>query len=264
VSAPAMTSADKARIMGRLLLLQAAWDPMRLQAAGLAWALDPWLVRVWGGDPAALRAARARHAACFNTHPYAAWLVAGALCTLEAQAAGARGSSREHAIKRVDALKSQIACTLAGIYDSFFWGALRAATLVAGFGVAWAAGRLDAAGPALWGASSAVLLFAAAGLAARVRGFRRGLADGDKAALALSKFPVQRLALALRRGAAAAVALGFAGFFLGSAPAAWKLGGAAVLGGALALSYIGLRPLPQTVLAAAFMSLFSGLQWGFR
>ena len=259
-----MTAGDRFRVMSRLLLLQAAWDPMRLQAAGLAFALEPWLVRCWAGDAEALKEARGRHAACFNTHPYAAWLVAGALCSLEAQAAAAKGSARDHAIKRGLALRSQIACTLAGIYDSFFWGALRAATLVVGFAVALAAGRLGAANSALWGAAASVLLYAAAGLAARVRGFRRGLADGEKAALALSKFGVQRITLALRRGASALVALGALFFFLGSAPAAWKLGGAAVIGGAVALSLIGIRPLPQTALAAAFMALFSGLQWGFR
>ena len=49
----AMTPWMKARVGARLLLLQARWDPVRMQGPGFAFALDPWLAICWAAEPRA-------------------------------------------------------------------------------------------------------------------------------------------------------------------------------------------------------------------
>lgn len=114
-----------------------------MQGVGLAFALEPWLRRLHGGNA---KNALARYSGCFNTHPFMAPLAVGMLCGLEEEAAAAEGEKRETLLKRADALKTAVACSLAGIGDALFWGGLRpacaAAALIAGM-LGW-----RAAGPA--------------------------------------------------------------------------------------------------------------------
>lgn len=118
---------------GRLLFLQSCWSYDAMQGVGLAFALEPWLKRVHG---ARAGAALSRYAGCFNTHPFMAPLTVGMLCGLEEEAAAAESDKRDALLKRADALKTAVACSLAGIGDALFWGALRpacaAAALIAG------------------------------------------------------------------------------------------------------------------------------------
>src|SRR4051812_23291283 len=127
-----MTPWMMARVGTRLLLLQARWDPARMQGAGFAYALEPWLAECWAAEPGALLDARRRHLEYFNTHPIAAFLAAGVVCRQEADASAAKGQAREVAIARIRSFKSALGASLAGLYDSFFWGALRPASALAG------------------------------------------------------------------------------------------------------------------------------------
>jgi mannose/fructose/N-acetylgalactosamine-specific phosphotransferase system component IID len=197
---PVMTPWMKARIVARLLLLQARWDPARMQAVGLAFALEPWLAECWAGDCDGLRAARRRHLEYFNTHPIAAWLAAGVLCRLEVAAAALSGADRDAAIGRIRGLKTNLGASLAGLYDSFFWGGLRPVSALAGVLAAQAGYQRGWSNPPAWGVATALLAYNAPAFAARAAGFLRGWNEGEGAVVSLCRLPVQAWIRGLRWG----------------------------------------------------------------
>lgn len=244
MSEPVMTPWMKARIAGRLLLLQARWDPARMQGAGFAYALDPWLAECWAKDAEGLTAARRRHLEYFNTHPIAAWLAAGVVCRQEAAAAALSGEAREAAIARIRGMKASLGASLAGLYDSFFWGALRPASALAGILAAQAAYRLGLPCAPAWGAGTALCVYNVPAVAARAFGLLRGLSEGERAVLALTRLPAQSWIAGVRRaavfGALASFALG--ADLLGGGD---RLTAALTFGAGLILTWRGVSPLAQ-------------------
>ncbi len=238
------TSLDAARLFARLLLLQARWDPARMQGVGLAFALEPWLAKVWAGDEAGLRAARERHLDYFNTHPIAAFLLAGVIARREAQAAAAPAAEREAVFAKIKTLKSGLGASLAGLYDSFFWGALRPASALAGLLVLQLAFRRGWPNPALLGCAVALALYNVPALAARWIGLTRGLRDGESAVAELVAIPAQAWIRGLRGAAAGGAIVSFCA-------ASWMLGGAdraaaaAAFAAGIALTWRGVAPLAQ-------------------
>lgn len=108
----------------RLLFLQASWNFERIQGIGFFYALLPGLKKLY--DKEALPEAARRHVGYFNTHPYLAPLVAGAVLKLEEERAnGLAGSDVD-----IDDFKEMVAAPYAAIGDALFWGGLR--PLVAG------------------------------------------------------------------------------------------------------------------------------------
>jgi mannose/fructose/N-acetylgalactosamine-specific phosphotransferase system component IID len=197
VEAP-VTTGEKTSLFLRSLLLQSAFGPERMQGLGFAWALDPWLAKVWAGDAAALSEARKRHLAAFNTSPYSVGFVLGLTARLEEDAAQAPAAERPAKLARLLQLKAMTSTGLAGAADAFFWGALRPALaffaillglLLYRFGAgAWATlpALVYAAGwngPALW---------------ARWEGLGRGYAGAEAGVVEVCKLPVGQAALSLR------------------------------------------------------------------
>lgn len=193
-----MTAREKLSLFLRSLPLQAAFGPERMQGLGFAWALDPWLVKVWGHDAHALAEARKRHLAAFNTSPYAVGFVLGLVARLEQDAAEVPASERPARVARLLQLKAATSTGLAGAADAFFWGALRPALALA----AILAGLLFYRfGLRAWAVLPA-LLYAAAwnapALAARWRGIGKGFAGGESGIIAVCQLPAARAALDLR------------------------------------------------------------------
>ncbi len=239
-----MTPLIKARVAARLLLLQARWDPARMQGPGFAFALDPWLSACWAAEPEALAAARQRHLEYFNTHPVAAWLAAGVVCRQEAAAAVLKGAQRDAAIAKIRSFKTSLGASLAGLYDSFFWGALRPASALAGVLAAQAAYRFGWPSPLVWAAGTALALYNVPAMTARVLGLRRGLAEGERAVLALTTLPVQSWIIGLRRATVAGALAAFAGSAatLGSGE---RLTAGLTFAAGLILTWRGVSPLVQ-------------------
>lgn len=239
-----MTPWMTARIGARLLLLQARWDSARMQGLGFAYALEPWLAASWAAEPEALVAARRRHLEYFNTHPIAAWLAAGVVCRQEAAAAALTGAAREAAIARIRPLKTGLGAALAGPYDSFFWGALRPASALAGILAAQAAYRLGAPHALAWGAATALCVYNLPAAAARVLGLRRGFSDGERAVAALTTLPAQAWIRGLRRATVGGALLAFA---LGAGPLGGgdRLTAALTFAAGLILTWRGVSPLAQ-------------------
>ncbi len=248
MSAPRMTPGMKVRLGARLLLLQARWDPARLQGPGFAFALDPWLQVCWGGDPSELLAARRRHLEHFNTHPIAAWLTAGIVCRQEAAASSLLGAAREAEIRKIGPLKMRLGAALAALYDSFFWGALRPASALAGILAAQAAYLLGSPHALSWAVAAALSVYNVPAVMARIFGLWRGWADGERAAAELTKLSVQTWIRGLRW---ATMGGAFVAFGIG----AWPLSGGdrliAVLtfAAGLILTRRGVSPLAQLGLA---------------
>lgn len=243
-----MTPWMKIRVGVRLFLLQARWDPARMQGHGFSFAIDPWLKACWAAEPGELLAARRRHLEYFNTHPIAAWLAAGIVCRQEAAAAALSGAAREAAIIRICALKAGLGASLAGLYDSFFWGAMRPVSALAGILTAQAAYHLGSMHASAWAAMAALGVYNIPAVTARLLGLQRGAAEGERAVAGLTRFPVQSWIRGLRRAAVGGALFAFgisAGLFGGdgslTAPLTFAVG--------VILTWRGVSPLGQLGLA---------------
>ncbi|MBW6509896.1 MAG: PTS system mannose/fructose/sorbose family transporter subunit IID [Desulfuromonadales bacterium] len=121
----------------RLLFLQASWSYQRMQGLGFLFALLPGLRKIYSEEQ--MREVSLRHAGYFNTHPYLAPLVVGAVLKLEEE----RAIHGEDRSIDIDDFKEIVAAPYAAIGDALFWGGLR--PLVAGItlffavkGIVWA------------------------------------------------------------------------------------------------------------------------------
>ncbi|MBN1957490.1 MAG: PTS system mannose/fructose/sorbose family transporter subunit IID [Desulfuromonadales bacterium] len=121
----------------RLLLLQASWNFERLQGIGFFYALLPGLKKLYSKEQ--VLSVSKNYVGYFNTHPYLAPLVAGAVLKLEEERAAKRGDESI----AIEEFKEMVAAPYAAIGDALFWGGLR--PLVAGVtlffavkGILWA------------------------------------------------------------------------------------------------------------------------------
>jgi len=112
---------ELAKIFLRSLLIQASWNVSRMQSLGFAYATAP-LAEGKGdaGSPEA-QDLLGRHLQRFNTHPYMAAPIIGAVTRLEL--------ANRHA--EAAELKNALMGPYAALGDSFFWGALRPFSAVA-------------------------------------------------------------------------------------------------------------------------------------
>lgn len=161
----------------RLLLLQASWSPRAMQGWGLAWALEPALAELFGPDKVGLEAARRRIPRPFNTHPFLAAAVAGALLHLEARHLSQALPEGERSSKN-SGLTRALQGPLAALGDGWYWLALR--PLLGAVSVA----AFLAFGPEA--ALVVVSIFGAQALRARWRGLQLGLQHGEKLVAVLS------------------------------------------------------------------------------
>lgn len=244
-----MTPRMHARIFARSLLLQACWSVERMQGVGLSFCLEPWLEEIWRGDPEALRAAKVRHQAFFNTQPYVAGLVIGMICGLEEEAAAAPPEERAPKLERLQALKTAASTALAGMGDAFFWGALRPFCAALALCLALALWHLSPAAAVLWAAAAYLIVHNSAALTLRWRGLRLGYEWKGAIASRLQELPAQA---AIRRVKLAAFALAVAatGIMTAAFPPRWALRGLLAAAAFLGLQYLPARITAHGVYAA--------------
>lgn len=147
----------------RLLLLQGSWNFERLQALGFFYALLPALKKIYRRE--ALPEVCRRHIGYFNTHPYLAPAVAGAVLKLEEERA-AKGESRVD----INEFKEMVAAPYAAIGDALFWGGLR--PLAAGIALFFAAKGI------LWAPLVFLLFYNVVPFWFRTAGYVRGYRQG--------------------------------------------------------------------------------------
>lgn len=188
-------------MLWRSLAIQGSWNYQTLIGTGFAFLLAPALRRTYA-DPAALRAATARHAATFNSHPYLVTVAAGAVARLEAD-----GTPPE----LVQRFKTALRGSLGSMGDRLVWLVWRPMSAL--LGVAFLL-----AGASWWVAAALFLgVYNALHLWLRARGLALGLSEGLQVGRALRALPLERLGEgasslgAALAGFSAAAALGWGG-----------------------------------------------------
>jgi PTS system mannose-specific IID component len=196
------------RVFARSLLIMAGFNPRTMQGLGCAYAIAPALEALHP-DARGLETALSRHLGFFNTHPYFAAAILGALVRIEERVASGLCPP-----ERVAQLRDALCAPLAAIGDAFFWNALRPACALVAVLCAPALG--------LWSVLLFLVLYNAVHLSTRlwlfVAGYRH--AEGVVAVIGRARFPVRTLWL--RRAAAALAGVAAActasyGFDLGGA-----------------------------------------------
>lgn len=151
------------RVWLRLLVLQGSWNFERLQGLGFYYALLPALRVLYRGEE--FREVARKHLGYFNTHPFMAPLVAGAVLKLEEEKAAAAP-----VVVDTSEFKEMVAAPYAAIGDALFWGGMR--PLAAGVSLLFAAKGL------LWAPLVFLLLYNLVPSWFRTVGFIRGYRKG--------------------------------------------------------------------------------------
>lgn len=115
------------RVLLRSLLLQASWSFERMQSLGFGYALIPALRKLSRNDEEYGERVKF-HAEYFNTQPYLAAFILGAVVRKEERRVAGTDSDES-----ITALKETLAGPLGALGDSFYWGSLKplAATIAA-------------------------------------------------------------------------------------------------------------------------------------
>jgi mannose/fructose/N-acetylgalactosamine-specific phosphotransferase system component IID len=110
---------DLFRVFGRALLIQSSWSYERLQSLGFAFAIEPVLRKLYP-DQAEYESRLWIHLEYFNTQPYLASFILGAVIRMEEDRTTGRNVSED-----VSSLKAALMAPLGALGDTFFWGALK-------------------------------------------------------------------------------------------------------------------------------------------
>ncbi len=106
-------------MFARMLFIQALWNYNRMMGYGFCYILAP-VVRKYGGTSPAQFAFR--YDRYFNTHPFMAPFVMGAVAGLEKKYSE---TGDEELLRDIENIKLKLMGPLAALGDSFFWGALK-------------------------------------------------------------------------------------------------------------------------------------------
>ena len=180
----------------RTFFLQVAWNFERYMSYGIAYAILPVLKKVYPA-PEERAQALARHMEYFNTHPYMASFVLGAVARMEEGKAQLPKARQKQAEEEISALKVGMMGPLAAMGDNLFWATIRpycgliAVTLVLSHafqvkGQHWVI-------PLLF-----LLVYNTAHVGIRLMGFLQGYRHGDQVVLTLRKFGFQDAIRGLR------------------------------------------------------------------
>ena len=160
----AVRKIDLAKVAFRLAFLQSVWREGAMQSEGLAWCLLPGLRRLYG-DPDSRAAALRRYRGPFNTHPFLAGVIAGAVLRLEQEGTPSR---------RISSFVGRTMGGLAAAGDPFFRDALAPAVTLLAALTALLAGPLEAI-------AVLVVLFNTVHIGVRLAGVRVGFRRGTAA-----------------------------------------------------------------------------------
>jgi mannose/fructose/N-acetylgalactosamine-specific phosphotransferase system component IID len=114
-----LRTVDLLGVFWRSFFIQSSWSYARMQSLGFAFALIPVLRRLYP-DRAEYAARLGVHLEYFNTQPYLASFLLGAVARKEEQRAA--GWSR---VDEASAVKKALMAPLGALGDSYFWGGLK-------------------------------------------------------------------------------------------------------------------------------------------
>ena len=163
------------RVLWRSFFLQASWNYKGKQNIGAAAALTPALEKLYGRKAPALVKALERSLEPFNTQPYMAGPILGAL--IKSEELVIEGG---FPMERLTRLKAALTTAFAAIGDALFWNAILPAT--AAIGLFWSArGRMD-------GVFLFLILYNLLPMSIRTLGFWRGYQEGLNVAMVIDRF----------------------------------------------------------------------------
>jgi PTS system mannose-specific IID component len=180
---------DLVRCFLRSFFLQAVWNMERYLNYGFAFVLSPALRKLYPTKEERAQALT-RHLEYFNTHPYMASFVLGAVLKMEEEKQALPRTRQKQKEDEINALKVGMMGPIAAMGDNLFWATVRpycgllAVTLVLSQAFpydtrAWII-------PALF-----LAVFNVAHLGVRTLGFLQGYRQSDQVVLALRKYGFQ-------------------------------------------------------------------------
>jgi PTS system mannose-specific IID component len=188
------------RVFIRSLLIQVGFNTRLMQGLGFAYTLYPALKSLHKDRATRTEAVR-RHLVLFNTHPYFAAAIIGAMVRIEERVASGLATPKE----AID-VRNALAAPLAAIGDAFFWDAVRPACALLA--------ALTAPTLGLWAIVVFLAFYNAIHLATRIWLFTIGYreAEGLVTPVGRARFPVgtrliRRVAAALAGAVAAQVTI---------------------------------------------------------
>lgn len=117
-------TADLFGVFARSFLIQASWSFERMQSLGFAYAIEPVLKKLYP-ERAEYESRLKLHLDYFNTQPYLASFILGAVVRMEQDRAAGNESEPD-----VQGLKTSLMAPLGALGDSFFWGSLKPFSVV--------------------------------------------------------------------------------------------------------------------------------------
>jgi len=111
---------DLIKVVLRSFFIQAQFTFQEKLGTGLGFVLIPGFKKLASGSEE-MEAMLRRHTAFFNSHPYLAAYVAGAVLNLEES----RSSDTEHTITQIENIKTRLAGILGSLGDRLFWKYLK-------------------------------------------------------------------------------------------------------------------------------------------
>lgn len=117
-------TADLLGVLRRSFLIQASWSFERMQSLGFAYALEPVLRKLYP-DPIEYESRLKLHLDYFNTQPYLAAFILGAVVRLEQDRANGLNAATD-----IQGFKASLMAPLGALGDSFFWGSLKPLAVV--------------------------------------------------------------------------------------------------------------------------------------
>ncbi|HEY5037590.1 MAG TPA: PTS system mannose/fructose/sorbose family transporter subunit IID [bacterium] len=180
---------DLGLVFFRTFLLQVVWNYERYLNYGFAFVLMPVLKKLYPSDEERSQAL-ARHLDYFNTHPYMASFVLGAVTRMEEERQQLPKAKQKQKEEEISALKVGMMGPIAAMGDNLFWATIRPyCALMAIILVLTKAFPMEGqywVVPLLF-----LMVFNIAHLGVRFQGFVKGYQKGDQVVLTLRKYGFQ-------------------------------------------------------------------------
>lgn len=197
---PRINRWDLFRVFARSFLIQSAWNFERGLNYGFAFALAPILRKLYlkADQPGCFQ----RHLEYFNTQPYMASFILGAVARMELDKSKLPLTEWRQKAEEINALKVGMMGPVAAMGDSLFWATFRpfCGLLVAGlvFTGVFSTGSFAAATAVFF----FLVLYNSGHLGVRTLGFMQGWNRGDQVVLSLRKYGFQEATQGLKVTAA--------------------------------------------------------------
>ncbi|HSA77917.1 MAG TPA: PTS system mannose/fructose/sorbose family transporter subunit IID [Nitrospirota bacterium] len=196
-------TSEMLKVFWKSFLIQASWSFDHMQSLGFAYAIQPVLRKLYP-DQAEYESRLRAHMEYFNTQPYLASFILGAVARMEQDRALGRNSSTD-----VLSLKTALMAPLGALGDSFVWGSLKPFSAVVAVSLLMA--------DAWWAPIVFLILYNVVHVGLRAEMLFHGFISAGNAAELIARYHLTKMAKLFK-----AVSLTVLGGILGMLPT-WRL-----------------------------------------